>query len=139
MHGVEISLQTANQFITDIEVSGLTATDAGNYSWAGDRNGAAVTMLSNAAGSRVNRAYARGVQATRAKRLYLGYQHGGVCGIEDSAGVETWGFAPVSNANGVSGQTDLWRSVTDSLGAPSGGNWVVSTARMSNSFRGMTL
>lgn len=140
MHGVEISLQTANQFITDIEVSGLTAADAGTYSWAGDRNGAAVTMLSNSAGSsRVTRAYARGVQATRAKRLYLGYQHGGVCGIEDSAGVETWGFAPVSNANGVSGQVDLWRSVTDNLGAPSGGNWVASTARMSNAFRGMTL
>jgi len=140
MHGIEISMQTANQAITDIEISGLTATDAGAYSWAGDRNGAAVTMLSNSAGSsRVTRAYARDVQATRAKRLYLGYQHGGVCGIEDSAGVETWGFAPVSDANGVSGQVDLWRSVTDSLGAPSGGNWVASTARMSNAFRGMTL
>lgn len=139
MHGIEVSVQTANQLISDIEIAGLTASDAGTYSWAGDRNGAAVTMLSNAAGSRVTRAYARDVQATRAKRLYLGYQHGGVCGIEDSAGVETWGFAPVSNANGVSGQVDLWRSVTDNLGAPSGGNWVASTAHMSFNFRGMLI
>ncbi len=138
MHGVEVSMQTAGQRITDIEIAGLTIQDAGPYSWAGDRNGAAVTALSNSvSSSRATRVFARDVTATRAKRLYLGYQHGGTCGIEDSSALETWGAAPTSNANGVGGQSDLWRNVTDNLGAPSGGNWATITAKLACNFYGV--
>lgn len=120
MHGIEISVQSANQHISNIEANGIVAADGGANSWAGDRNGAVFTCLSNAAGSgRVSRAFARDVTATRCKRAYLGYQHGGVCGIENAVASQSQ-LTCLGNANGVSGQSDLYRAVTDSAGSPSG-------------------
>lgn len=120
MHGIELSVQSAAQHIIDIEIAGVSAEDGGANSWAGDRNGAVVTCLSNAPGSsRVHNAFARDVKAARCKRLYLGYQHGGVCGIEDSV-AEGNALSATGNANGVTGQSDLYRAITDSAGAPSG-------------------
>ncbi len=137
MHGVEVSVQTASQFIYDVEINGLTGTDAGTYSWAGNRNGALVTCLSNALNSgRVNRVFARGVVGSRMNRLYLGYQHGGLCGVEESSATGTYGAAPTSAPNGATNQRDLWRNVTDNLGAPSGGVWTQVTANLSDSFLG---
>ena len=140
MHGIELSVQTANQTLHDIEINGLQAEDAGTYSWAGNRNGAAVTCLSNAINSsRVSRAFARDVVGSRMYRLYMGYQHGGVCGIEDSKATGTWGQAPISSANGALSQRDLHRNVMDNLGAPSGGSWVASQASMADHFRRLVL
>jgi hypothetical protein len=131
MHGIEVSVQTALQTINDVYVDGLTAVDAGTYCWGGNRNGAAFTCLSNSLNSgRVTRAFASNVRGSRMNRLYLGFQHGGVCGIEDSSATGTYGQAPTSAANGALNHRDIYRNVTDNLGALSGG-WVASTARMS--------
>ncbi len=138
MHGVEVSVQTANQFIGNVEINGLTGDDAGTYSWAGNRNGALVTCLSNSLNSgRVSRVFARRVTGSRMNRLFLGYQHGGLCGIEDSSALGTYGAAPTSAPNGATGHRDIWRNVTDNLGAPSGGAWSQVSASMSNNFRGV--
>lgn len=138
MHGVEVSVQTANQIISDVEVNGLTGVDAGTYSWGGNRNGALFTCLSNSVNSsRVTRAFARNVTGRRMNRMYLGFGHGGTCGIEDAATTETYGQAPTSSSNGASGQADLWRGITDNLGAPSGGRWSQVTANLSGNFRGV--
>jgi hypothetical protein len=134
MHGIEVSVQTANQRISDIEIDGLTLIDQGTYGWSGDRNGSGVTCLSNSLNSsRITRAFARNVTGTRLKRLYLGYQHGGVCGIEESSATSTWGQNPQSSANGATDHRDLWRAVTDNLGSPSGGAWVAATAPLCRS------
>lgn len=135
MHGIEVSAHTANQLVEGIEVDGMTAIDGG-AGWSGDRNGAVITNIcTNTTNTRINKSFARNVRSTNCRRLYIGYQTGGLCGIEDAAGVGTYGVAPTSNANGRTGQVDLWRNVTDNLGAPSGGVWAQTTADLSNNFR----
>lgn len=135
MHGIEVSAHTANQLVEGIEVDGMTAVDGG-VGWSGDRNGAVITNIcTNTTNTRINKSFARNVQSTNCRQLSTGYQHGGVCGIEDSYGVGTYGAAPVSNANGRANTVDLWRNVTDNLGAPSGGAWQQITAPLSNNFR----
>ena len=124
MSALEISAQSRGQTVRDVEVDGFTVQDGGRDSWAGDRNGAAITVLSQYPNeSIVTRVFARNLQAHNVKRLYLGYQHGGVCGLEDSRAVATWGQAPQSDDNGARAQVDLWRNVSDSLGPPAGGRW----------------
>ena len=138
MHGVEVSVQTANQFINDVEINGVTGADAGTYSWAGNRNGALITCLSNSVNSsRVTRVFARNVIGSRMNRLYLGFQHGGLCGIEDSSATGTYGQSPTSSANGATNHRDLWRNVTDNLGAPSGGAWSQVSAELRRNFLGV--
>lgn len=135
MHGVEISTQTANQRIYSICINKFSARNAGIYSWAGDRNGAAITFLSNSLNSsRVFNSFAFDITSFRGKRLYLGLGHGGVCGIDGGVGVESWGGAPVSDNLGVSGQSDLFRNVTDNLGAPSGGRFQAVTGNLRDQF-----
>ncbi len=135
MHGIEISVHTANQLVEGIEIDGFVAADGG-LGWSGDRSGSVViNICTNTSNTRINRSFARGVYSTNCRRLYLGYQTGGVCGIEDSSGTATYSLAPTSNANGRTGQVDLWRNVTDNLGAPSGGVWAQTTADLSNNFR----
>lgn len=135
MHGVEVSAHTADQTISDIEVNDVTASDQG-IGWSGDRAGRVIiNICTNTTRTTINRSFARNVRATNCRQLYTGYQHGGVCGIEDSSGVGTYGAAPVSNANGRANTVDLWRNVTDNLGAPSGGAWQQITAPLSNNFR----
>ena len=124
MSALEISAQSRGQTVRDIEIDGFTALDGGRDSWAGDRNGAALTVLSQFPNdSIVTRVFARNLQARNTKRLYLGYQHGGICGIEDSFATATWGQAPRSEGNGAVGHVDLWRNVSDSLGPLAGGQW----------------
>lgn len=141
---IEISTQAANQTITDVEISGLVAVDGQQYSWGGDRGiGSAVSFLCSGAGSKVTRGYVKNMQCSRQRRSYIGFQHNGVCGVEDSAATGSYFSAPVSSV-GVSGpQRDLYRNFTDDYGgsavAPSGGSWVASTANMSNAFRGAAL
>ena len=133
--GVEISCQTTNQQeIRDIEIADITSANNG-VGWSGDRNGSVITNLTQGGTSRVNRSFASRVTGSVQKRLYLGYQHAGVCGIEDSTGAGTFGQAPRSDANGRTGQTDLFRSVSDNLGAPSGGQWQAVTTQLSRMFR----
>ncbi len=135
MHGIEVSAHTANQLVEGIDVDGMTAIDGG-VGWSGDRNGAVITNIcTNTTNTRINKSFARNVRSTNCRRLYIGYQTGGLCGIEDSEGVGTYGVAPTSNANGRTGQVDLWRNVTDNLGAPSGGVWLQTSAPLSNNFR----
>jgi hypothetical protein len=135
MHGVEISVQTANQRIYSVSIDNFSAKNAGIYSWAGDRNGAAVTFLSNSLGaSRVFNSFAFNVTSFRSKRLYLGLGHGGICGIEGGVGTESWGGAPGSDNLGVSGQSDLFKNVTDNLGAPSGGRFQAVTGSLRDQF-----
>ncbi len=135
MHGIEISAHTANQLVEGIEIDGFVAVDGG-VGWSGDRNGAVVAnVCTNTSNTRVNRSFARNVHSTNCRRLFASYQTGGLCGIEDSSGAATYGLAPSSNANGRIGQVDLWRNVTDNLGAPSGGVWAQASAPLSNNFR----
>lgn len=133
--GVEVSCQTTNQQeIRDIEINGIASSNNG-VGWSGDRNGSVITNLTQGGTSRVTRSFARNVTGSVQKQLYLGYQHAGVCGIEDSTGTGTFGGAPRSDANGRTGQTDLFRNVSDNLGAPSGGQWQAVTAQLSRMFR----
>lgn len=137
--GVEISCQTTNsQEIRDIEIADIVSSKNG-AGWSGDRNGSVITCLTQGGTSRVHRAFARNVTANIQKRLYLGYQHAGLCGIEDSTGTGTYGQAPRSDANGRTGQTDLFRNVNDNLGAPAGGQWTATTARLRDTFAGAVL
>jgi hypothetical protein len=137
--GVEISCQTQNmQEIRDIEIANITSTGNG-VGWSGDRNGSVITCLTQGGTSRVNRAFARNVNGNIQKRLYLGYQHAGLCGIEDSTGAGTYGQAPRSDANGRAGQVDLWRNVADNLGAPSGGQWSQVSASLRDNFSGCAI
>lgn len=124
MSAIDISAQSRAQTVRDVEIDGFVAEDGGRHSWAGDRGGTALVVLSQFANeSTVTRVFARHVQARNVKRLYLGWQHGGICGIEDSHALGTWGGAPSSSANGARGQVDLWRNVSDNHGAPAGGRW----------------
>lgn len=141
---IEISTQAANQTITDVEVSGLVAVDGQQYSWGGDRGiGSAVSFLCSGAGSKVTRGFVKDMRCSRQRRSYIGFQHGGVCGIEDSTATGSYFSAPVSSVGAYGPQRDLYRNFTDDYSgpavAPSGGSWVASTANMSNAFRGMTL
>ncbi len=138
LHVVEVSCQTANQTISDIETADVTSLDHG-LGWSGDRNGAVMCNLTQGSAV-VTRSFARNVNGTNQRRLYLGRRTGGVCGIEDSTGVGTYGVAPVSNsAGGLAGQVDLHRNLADNLGAPTadGGvsQWVLSAASMRDTFR----
>ncbi len=137
MHGVEVSAHTADQAISDIEINGIAALDQG-IGWSGDRAGRVViNICTNTTRTTINRSFARNVRSTNCRQLYTGFQHGGLCGIEDSSGVGTYGAAPVSNANGRAGTVDLWRNVTDNLGAPSGGAWSQVAASLSGNFLGV--
>lgn len=137
LSGVEISCQTTvAQVISDIETADITSTDQGANSWAGDRNGGVVINLTQGGSSRVTRSFARNVNSTNHRRLYLGYQHGGVCGIEDSTGVGAYLQGPRSDRNGQAPQRDLMRNVVDNL-ARVGDSWVDSAASMRAAFRGV--
>lgn len=137
--GVEISCQTSTrQEIRDIEIVDISSSNNGT-GWGGDRNGSVITCLTQGGTSRVHRAFARNVTANIQKRLYLGYQHAGVCGIEDSTATGTFGQAPRSDANGRTGQTDIFRNVVDNLGTPTGGQWQPTTARLRDSFAGAVI
>lgn len=137
MHGIEVSAHTADQFISDIEINGVTASDQG-IGWSGDRSGSVViNICTNTTRTSITRSFARNVSSNNCRRLYLGYQHGGTCGIEDSSGVATYGLLPTSNANGRAGTIDLWRNVTDNLGAPSGGAWSQVSTELRRSFMGV--
>jgi len=139
MSALDISAQSRQQLVSDIEIDGFTAIDGGQHSWAGDRDGAALTVLSQHPNDAfVTRVFARNLQARNTKRLYLGYQHGGVCGIEDSFATGTWGQPPQSESNGASGQVDLWRNVSDSLGPPAGGQWRRVETPIAHSLPGRT-
>lgn len=136
MHGIEVSVQTSNQSIHDIEINGLIGTDQGQHSWAGDRNGALVTNLSNVVNSsRITRSFARNVTGSRLRRLYIGLGHGGVCGIENSSAAGSM-FTVVGSSNGSTGQVDLHKSVSDNGGAPSGGTFSAITASTVRHFQG---
>lgn len=136
MHATEVSVQTANQSITDIEIRGIYAKNGGVNNWSGDRNGSVVLALSNSAATgRVTRVFARNIKAEDCRRIYLGYQHGGLCGIEDAVGTGMYGLAATSNQGSGPAQIDLWRNVSDNIGTPSGGSFQQVTCTLSNRFR----
>ncbi len=134
--GVEVSCQTtSNQIITDVETADITSVDQGANSWAGDSNGQVISHLTQGGTCQVTRCFARNIRSTNHRRLYLGFRHGGVCGIEDSTGTGAYFQGPRSDRDtGVNPQRDLHRNVTDNL-ALTGDSWVASTATMSNHFR----
>lgn len=135
---VEISCQTGNQTIYDVETVDVYSNDHGR-GWSGDRNGAVISHLSQGPTSKVTRSFARNINGNVQRRLYIGYQHGGICGIEDSTGVGSYFSGPNSSlGSGLPNQVDLMRNVTDNL-ARVGTQWVDSTANMQNSFRGSIL
>lgn len=132
--GVEVSIHTANQEIRDIETVGITSVDNGT-GWGGDRNGGVITnVVTNPGSSRIVRSFARDVTGSVQRRLYLGYQHGGYCGIEDAVGTGTYGQG-VRSDQGTSTltQRDLRRNVVDNL-SPMGSSWSVVTARLADTF-----
>jgi hypothetical protein len=126
MHGIEVSVQTAQQFISDISANGIESVDEG-LGFSGDRNGAVFTVLSNSVNSsRITRVFASSVNSLRGRRLYLGYGHGGVCGIENATGVGSR-FTALGEPNGATNQVDLARDVSDSFGPLSGGTTVTAS------------
>lgn len=135
---VEISCQTGDQTIQDVETAGVISSDHG-VGWSGDRNGAVLSHLSQGPTSKVTRCFARNIVGNVQRRLYIGYQHGGICGIEDSIGTGSYFTGPNSTiGSGLPTQIDLIRNVTDNL-ARVGAQWVDSSANMQNSFRGLIL
>lgn len=134
--GVEVSCQTTGaQIISDIEIADIESTDQGANSWTGDRNGSVISNLTQGGTSQLTRSFARNVNSTNHRRLYLGYQHGGVCGIEDSTGAGAYSQGPRADSNGQAPQRDLMRNVVDNL-ARVGDSWIDSTASMRATFRG---
>jgi hypothetical protein len=134
--GVEISCQTTNgQVISDVETADITSADQGANSWAGDRNGQVLSHLTQGGTSQVTRCFASRINSTNHRRLYLGFRHGGVCGIEDSTGTGAYFQGPRADRDtGLNPQRDLMRNVVDNL-ARVGDSWVDSTANMSDWFR----
>jgi hypothetical protein len=137
--GIEISCQSANQQINDVEINGLTCLNGQANSWGGDRGiGSAVSFLCNGSGSIVTRGFIRRMLAQNQRRSYIGFQHGGVNGIEDSIAFGSYLSAPLSSVGSAGPQKDIYRSFTDDFGgasiAPSGGSWSSISAQMSNTF-----
>jgi len=134
MHGVEVSAQTTGQEIRDIEIATINSVDQG-ICWSGDRNGAVITnVVTNIGTSRVVRSFARNVTGSKQRRLYLGFQHQGICGIEDSSATGTYGQGVRSDqGSALSSQVDLRRNITDSL-APVGATWAVINGRLGDFF-----
>lgn len=134
LHVVEINALTNYQTVQDIEIANIVSVDHGD-GWSGDRSGAVVSNLAiGSVGCSVQRSFARNVNGVNQRRLYLGFKHRGICGIEDSQGVGSRTQGPRADSNGAGPQRDLMRNVVDNL-ARSGDSWVDSTASMRDHFR----
>lgn len=114
MHGLEFSTHSVRQTLSDIEIQNVVGVDGGANSWAGDRNGALIGIVSNNITSIITRVFANNVQALRCRRLYLGYNHNGVCGIENSSSVQSLlGSLGLNNTGGS--QIDLCNNLVENL------------------------
>ena len=115
MHFAELSIFSANQQITDVLVTDSTSTDQG-IGWSGERNGGGLNIYNGnfPASSSMTRIFGHNITANRIYRLYGGFYHKGVCGIQQSSCSScTEGY----NAGQYSGVgTDYYRAISSPLG-----------------------
>jgi hypothetical protein len=108
---IEVSCQTSNQRIEQVEIAGLKATNGQENSWSGDRGiGSVISFLCNG-NSVVTRSFARDVVASRQRRSYIGYAHQGVCGIDSSRFTNTV-LGPLTGQGPNGSQVDLIGAVS---------------------------
>lgn len=128
MHGFEITSQTADNLIRDVWVENLVSRDGG-LGFSGDRLGATFSCVVNNGSTHpwreppITNCYAIGVSSTNSRRLYLGSNHGGSCGIINAVGTGSRLPAKSDKSATPAGSTqwDFVSNVTDDGGAFVGG------------------
>ena len=106
--------------LSNIRTADLDAEDIGiaGVGWSGDRSGTTYSTYNFAgATSRIHNCRAERVVVTRAKKLWVSHQTGGVNYMSDSYGSGLTQYLSLSNngAAGLAGQAEVWSNVTDDL------------------------